>query len=168
MSALYVNIGWPERRLVFGELTDANRPALSHSVHWIVQTNHEEPASAHAPPQAHRKPGYLEICCNLATLCHPSLVHPSPPLPLPARPRAPGALEAALGAAAAALRGAASPLILVGPRVLRAGAGAASALIKVVEASGLPVVVTADARSAIPEDHEQMVGTYWCAAGAGE
>ena len=125
-----------------------------------IGTSAAAPTLLHRP-QAHRKPGYLEICCNLPTLCHPSFLDPPVPLPLPSPPRAAGVLDAAATAAAAALRGAARPLILVGARALRVGEGAARALLRLVETSGLPVAATADAKGLVPEAHKQLIGTYW-------
>jgi pyruvate decarboxylase len=99
------------------------------------------------------------VCCNLSGLKHPSLSDPPAPLPDVALPVDGPSFSAAVAAAAAALQGAAKPVLLAGPR-LRA-ARRRAAFVRVAEASGLPVAVTADGRGAFPEDHKQLLGTYW-------
>ncbi|KAI8475825.1 MAG: pyruvate decarboxylase [Monoraphidium minutum] len=121
---------------------------------------------------AQRKPAYLEVCCNLAGATHPSLTDPPPPLPRAApaaAAREPSCLAAAAAAAAAALHGAGTPLLLAGPRLLPAARR--GAFERLAAACGLPVAVTADAKGLLPEDHPQLVGTYWgdiSAPGVGE
>jgi len=104
-----------------------------------------------------QRPAYIEIPCNLAAA---PCAAPSPFATLrPLRRSDPGALDAAVAAAAALLAAAAKPLLLAGPRLRPAGAGAAFA--RLAEALGCAVAVMPSAKGMFPEDHPQFIGVAW-------
>ncbi|KAK0710444.1 thiamine diphosphate-binding protein [Apiosordaria backusii] len=71
------------------------------------------------------------------------------------------ALEAAANCAAEYLSGKLKPVILVGPKLRRAGDGAEESLLKLAEAMGCAVAVQPAAKGMFPEDHKQFVGIFW-------
>lgn len=104
-----------------------------------------------------RKPAYIEIPTNLSGA---ACVRPGPPNavtdPVPSDE---GALAAAIDQAAQYLEGKKKPIILVGPKIRRAGAE--KALLKLAEALGCSVAVQPAAKGFFPEDHPQFVGIFW-------
>ncbi|ROW05179.1 hypothetical protein VSDG_00595 [Cytospora chrysosperma] len=104
-----------------------------------------------------RKPCYIEIPTNLsgATCVRPG------PISAITEPvySDQAALAAAADDAAIYLKGKLKPMILVGPKVSRAGAD--KALLKLAEAMGCAVAVQPAAKGMFPEDHPQFVGIFW-------
>ena len=104
-----------------------------------------------------KKPGFIEISCNIAAAPCAS------PGPISAvvreDPSDPETLRSAIAAAAKFLRGKQKPVLLIGSK-LRA-AGAERAAIELADGLGCAVAVMAAAKSFFPEDHPQFVGVYW-------
>lgn len=104
-----------------------------------------------------KKPCYIEIPTNLsgATCVRPG------PISAITEPvySDQAALAAAADDAAAYLKGKLKPMILVGPKLARAGAD--KALLKLAEAMGCAVAVQPAAKGMFPEDHPQFVGIFW-------
>ncbi|GAB1317976.1 Pyruvate decarboxylase [Madurella fahalii] len=106
-----------------------------------------------------RKPCYIEIPTNLAGA---GCVWPGP-ISAVTDPVASdkGALEAAADCAAEYLRGKLKPLILVGPKLRRAGGGTEQGLVRLAEAMGCAVAVQPAAKGMFPETHPQFAGVFW-------
>ncbi|KUJ08317.1 pyruvate decarboxylase [Mollisia scopiformis] len=104
-----------------------------------------------------RKPAYIEIPTNLSGA---ACVRPGPinavTDPVPSDE---GALAAAIDQAAQYLDGKKKPIILVGPKLRRAGAE--KELLKLAEKLGCSVAVQPAAKGFFPEDHPQFVGIFW-------
>ncbi|KAK0713447.1 pyruvate decarboxylase [Lasiosphaeria miniovina] len=104
-----------------------------------------------------RKPCYIEIPTNLAGA---SCVRPGPISAVTDYVVSdPAALEAAGNCASEYLSGKLKPVILVGPKLRRAGAEAE--LLRLAEAMGCAVAVQPAAKGMFPEDHPQFVGIFW-------
>ncbi|KAM7212962.1 thiamine diphosphate-binding fold [Rhypophila decipiens] len=104
-----------------------------------------------------RKPAYIEIPCNLANA---ACVRPGPVSAVTDHVMSDtAALEAAGKCAAEYLDGKLKPVILVGPKLRRAGAE--KELLKLAEAMGCAVAVQPAAKGMFPEDHKQFVGIFW-------
>ncbi|KAH8662745.1 thiamine diphosphate-binding protein [Ilyonectria robusta] len=104
-----------------------------------------------------RKPAYIEVPTNLSgELCArpgpiSALVEPTP---------SDGpALDAAVARASKYLSTKQKLVILVGPKVRRAGAE--QELLRLVEAIGCAVVLQPAAKGSFPEDHAQFAGIFW-------
>lgn len=106
-----------------------------------------------------RKPCYIEIPTNLAGA---SCVRPGPISAVtdPVASDKP-ALEAAANCAAEFLNDKLKPVILVGPKLRRAGPAAEQALVRLAEAMGCAVAVQPGAKGMFPEAHPQFVGVFW-------
>lgn len=104
-----------------------------------------------------RKPCYIEIPTNLSGA---ACVRPGPISAVtdPVLSDV-SALEAADKCAAEYLDGKLKPMILVGPKVRRAGAE--KQLLEVAEAMGCAVAVQPAAKGMFPEDHKQFIGVFW-------
>lgn len=106
-----------------------------------------------------RKPCYIEIPTNLSGA---ECVRPGPISAVTDPVTSDkAALEAAASCASEYLSGKLKPVILVGPKLRRAGDGAEQALIKLAEAMGCAVAVQPAAKGMFPEDHKQFVGIFW-------
>ena len=104
-----------------------------------------------------KKPAYIEIACNIASV---PCAAPGPVSAILAEePSDPETLRAAIAAAAEFLQGKQKPILLIGSK-LRA-AGAEKQAIELAEALGCAVVVMAAAKSFFPEEHAQFAGIYW-------
>ncbi|KAK7734219.1 hypothetical protein SLS53_007867 [Cytospora paraplurivora] len=104
-----------------------------------------------------RKPCYIEIPTNLSGA---TCVRPGPVSAVTDPVYSDqAALAAAADCAADYLKGKLKPLILVGPKLARAGAD--KALIKLADAMGCAVAVQPAAKGMFPEDHPQFVGVFW-------
>ncbi|KAK4160893.1 thiamine diphosphate-binding protein [Cladorrhinum sp. PSN259] len=106
-----------------------------------------------------KKPCYIEIPTNLAGA---ACVRPGP-ISAVTEPvlSDKNALEAAARCAAEYLDGKLKPVILVGPKLRRAGPDAEEALIKLADALGCAVAVQPAAKGMFPETHKQFVGIFW-------
>lgn len=104
-----------------------------------------------------RKPAYIEIPCNLSNA---TCVRPGPisAVTAPVLSDA-AALDAAGKCAAEYLSGKGKPVILVGPKLKRAGAQ--KELLQLAEAMGCAVAVQPAAKGMFPEEHKQFVGIFW-------
>jgi len=104
-----------------------------------------------------RKPAYIEVPSNLANA---ACVRPGPISAVvdPVASDA-AALDAAGKCAAEYLSGKLKPIILVGPKLRRAGAE--KELLELAEAMGCAVAVQPAAKGMFPEDHKQFVGIFW-------
>ncbi|WIA21682.1 hypothetical protein OEZ85_000852 [Tetradesmus obliquus] len=127
-------------------------------VQHLAQAHHQiDYAISEALKQ--KKPAYIEICCNLAGLSHPSFTVP----PIPMNPTLLStnahSLAEAVEASNKVLASAVKPVLLGGPR-LRAGSRQA-AFLALADALGCAVAVTADAKGMFPEDHPNYIGHYW-------
>ncbi|KAK3400762.1 pyruvate decarboxylase [Sordaria brevicollis] len=104
-----------------------------------------------------KKPCYIEIPTNLAGA---TCVRPGPISavtdPITSDKNA---LDAAAKCASEYLDGKLKPVILVGPKVGRAGAE--KELIQFAEAMGCSVALQPAAKGMFPEDHKQFVGIFW-------
>lgn len=106
-----------------------------------------------------KKPCYIEIPTNLSgAIC----VRPGPidAVTEPVTSSKP-ALEAAANCAAEYLSGKQKAVILVGPKLRRAGVDAEKALLDLANAMGCAVAVQPAAKGMFPENHKQFVGTWW-------
>jgi pyruvate decarboxylase len=106
---------------------------------------------------AHRKPAYIELPTNLAGA---PCVQPTPISAVTdLMPTNADILGEALNRAVEYLHDKAKPIILVGPKVRRAGAD--DELMKLAQALGCAVVVQPAAKGSFPEDHPQFAGIFW-------
>ncbi|KAH8898688.1 pyruvate decarboxylase [Thozetella sp. PMI_491] len=104
-----------------------------------------------------RKPAYLEIPTNLAGA---ECTRPGPVSAITSPVASDSAsLQAAITRSADYLRGRQKPLILVGPKVRRAGAE--KQLLELAERIGCAVAVQPAAKGMFPEDSSQFVGIFW-------
>lgn len=111
---------------------------------------------------ARKKPVYLEIACNLAGVVIPAPAPLAlPPAPIPADPLA---MASALEVAAKRIAAAVKPVLVAGVKIRCPEAR--EAFLKFAEALGCAVAVMPDAKSLIPEDHAQFIGTYWGTVGS--
>ena len=103
-----------------------------------------------------RKPVYIEIACNIATVEVPT----PKPYQFWSKPVSnPLALEEAVERAATMLNAAVKP-VAVGGVKLRA-AGAMDAFRQFVDAGGYAVALMPNAKGFFPEEHHSFVGIYW-------
>uniref|UniRef100_A0A7S0YE52 pyruvate decarboxylase n=1 Tax=Polytomella parva TaxID=51329 RepID=A0A7S0YE52_9CHLO len=110
----------------------------------------------------HRKPVYIEVSCNLASLPHPSFSRVlSAPIPFVIEhPRSNARnLTEAVSAAAQELNAALKAIIIVGPRCRRPEVQ--EAVLALANASQYPVVISPDAKGFFPENHASFCGLYW-------
>ncbi|OIW32938.1 pyruvate decarboxylase [Coniochaeta ligniaria NRRL 30616] len=104
-----------------------------------------------------RKPAYIEIPTNLAGA---PCVRPGPVCAITEPVHSDkAALSAAADCAAEYLSGKQKPVILVGPKLRRAGAE--KELLQLAEAMGCAVAVQPAAKGMFPEDHPQFIGVFW-------
>eukprot|EP00775_Hariotina_reticulata_P008490 gene8490-8672_t len=106
-----------------------------------------------------RKPAYIEICCNLAGLKHPSFTDPPVPISASFPPTNENSLKAAVEAAKAVLDKAVKPVLLGGAKLRPPHYQ--KAFLALADALGCGVAVTADAKGMFPEDHPNFIGHYW-------
>jgi pyruvate decarboxylase len=104
-----------------------------------------------------RKPAYIEIPTNLSgTPC----VRPGPiSSVLYSVPSDTAVVESAVARAHEFIQSKLKPIILVGPKLGRAGAE--KELLAFAEALGCAVAVQPAAKGLFPEDHKQYIGIYW-------
>jgi len=103
-----------------------------------------------------RKPVYLEIACNLASLSIPGPT----PRDFPAgQPSDPASLAAAVEHAADLLARATRPVLVAGSRLRPPEAR--GAFRELADASGYAVAVLPAAKGMFPEDHPAYAGLYW-------
>jgi indolepyruvate decarboxylase len=107
-----------------------------------------------------KKPGYIEIACNVSG--QPCAAPGPISAVLDERPSDGETLAAAVAAVASFIEKHEKPAILIGSR-LRA-AGAEEAAVKLADALGCVVATMAAAKSFFPEEHPGYVGTYWGSA----
>lgn len=103
-----------------------------------------------------RKPVYLEIACNIASLEVPA------PKPYRFRTRLtsdPEALKDAVDHAAAILNAAVKPVLVGGPKLRMAGAQ--EGFRKLADASGYAVAMMPNGKGFFPEDHPGFIGIFW-------
>jgi len=104
-----------------------------------------------------RKPAYIEIPTNLAGA---HCVRPGPICAVTEPVSSDkAALAAAADCAAEYLSGKQKPVILVGPKLRRAGAE--KELLQLAKAMGCAVAVQPAAKGMFPEDHPQFIGIFW-------
>ena len=103
-----------------------------------------------------RKPVYLEIACNLASLSVPA---PAPRGFSAGQPSDPASLAAAVEHAADLLARATRPVLVAGSRLRPPEAR--GAFRKLADASGYAVAVLPAAKGMFPEDHPAYAGLYW-------
>ena len=104
-----------------------------------------------------RKPAYIEIPTNLSGA---ACVQPGPASAVMEPVLSDeAALEGAIEKAKEYLDGKKKPIILVGPKLRRAGAE--KELLQLAEALGCAVAVQPGAKGFFPEDHPQFVGIFW-------
>ncbi|KAL7201461.1 hypothetical protein ACSBR1_033212 [Camellia fascicularis] len=124
-----------------------------------------------------RKPAYINICCNLPSILHPTFNRE--PIPLMLSPRTfsisttliennifdryrssnKNELEAAVEATITFLNKASKPVLLGGPK-LRVSK-AYDAFVELVAACGYAFAVMESAKGMVPEHHPYFIGTYW-------
>lgn len=104
-----------------------------------------------------RKPAYIEVPMNLAAA---TCARPGPISAViePASSDGP-TLAGAIAEAAQCLGAKQKPVILMGPKVRRAGAE--TELLRLAEAIGCAVVLQPAAKGLLPEDHAQFAGIFW-------
>ncbi|EFN55335.1 hypothetical protein CHLNCDRAFT_35601 [Chlorella variabilis] len=107
----------------------------------------------------HRKPVYISVPANLATLAHPAFAQEPAPLVIPPPVSAAANLETAVSRAAAFLNKAIKPVLVCGAHMR--SARARSAMIALAEASGYPVAVMVNSKGLFPEDHPNYIGLFW-------
>ncbi|KAH7131032.1 thiamine diphosphate-binding protein [Dactylonectria macrodidyma] len=104
-----------------------------------------------------RKPAYIEVPTNLSG---ESCAQPGPISALVEPTPSDGpALDAAVARASEYISTKQKLVILVGPKVRRAGAE--QELLRLVEAIGCAVVLQPAAKGSFPEDHAQFAGIFW-------
>lgn len=104
-----------------------------------------------------RKPAYLELPTNLSG---EPCARPGPvSAVLEPTPTDGPTLDAAIARASMYLGTMKKPVILVGPKVRRAGAE--KELLRLAEAFGCAVVLQPAAKGSFPEDHAQFAGIFW-------
>jgi len=107
-----------------------------------------------------KKPGYIEIACNVAG--QPCAV-PGPISAVIGHVSSdPATLQAAIAAVAAFVDAHEKPAVLIGSKTRASEAEAAS--IKFADALGCVVATMGAAKSFFPEDHPSYVGTFWGSA----
>lgn len=106
-----------------------------------------------------RKPAYIEVCCNLSDLVHPSFTVPPVPYNLAKKPSNPHSLAAAVEAAAAVLNSAVKPVMIAGVRIRNPHAR--TAFRKLADHSQYPVAILPDAKGMFSENYDRFIGTYW-------
>lgn len=131
---------------------------------YQAQINHAETAYGeinHALIMAltHRKPVYISIASNLAAAHHPSLDKEPLPFRVPKQVSESSVLNAAVRHTAAFFEGAVKPVIVAGAHLRSPRAQAA--LVKLAEATGLPVAVAPNAKGFFPENHMNYIGVFW-------
>jgi pyruvate decarboxylase len=155
----------PEGRLIhhaLGEVRyDYQRQIYAHVTAgaFAVRHLHEAPIvidRAIDTALRHRKPVYLEIPCNLASL----LVSGPTSRGFTAGQRSnPVSLDSAVRHAAELLAGASKPVLVAGSRIRPPEAR--SAFRKLADSSGYAVAVLPAAKGMFPEDHPAYTGIYW-------
>ncbi|EHK26559.1 uncharacterized protein TRIVIDRAFT_52525 [Trichoderma virens Gv29-8] len=104
-----------------------------------------------------RKPAYIEVPTNLS---REACARPGPASAIAEPNLSDGpALDSAVIAASEFLCAKQKQVILVGPKVRRAGAQ--KALLRLAEAIGCAVVLQPAAKGSFPEDHPQFAGIFW-------
>jgi pyruvate decarboxylase len=104
-----------------------------------------------------RKPGYIEIPCNLASA---ECSRPTPQATLGQLPVSdPRTLSSAVEATAGLLANAERPILLAGPHLR--SYDATEAFRQLAEALGCAVAVQPNAKGLFPETHPQFIGIYW-------
>jgi len=124
-----------------------------------LETAYNEINKALTAALTHHKPVYISIASNIAATHHPSFFREPVPfmvsLPSSSKPM----LEAAIKHASNFFEGTVKPVIVVGARVRSPRARAA--VIKLVEATGMPVAVMPNAKGNFPENHPNFIGVFW-------
>ncbi|KAJ7545532.1 hypothetical protein O6H91_09G123700 [Diphasiastrum complanatum] len=105
------------------------------------------------------KPVYISISCNLPAIPHPTFSFEPVKYSIARKLSNQQSLCAAVEAAANFLNAAVKPVLVGGPKLRVAKAGAA--FIQVAEASGFPVAVMPSAKGQVPETLPRFIGTYW-------
>lgn len=130
---------------------------------------HSQPPRPNRPrfrvPQAaltHRKPVYISIPSNFAAMQHAAFAPAPVPVALPPPTSVPAQLDAAVAAAAAFLNKAVKPVLVCGARMR--SRRARTAMVKLAEASGMPVAVMMNAKGLFPEDHPNFIGGWGAVA----
>ncbi|KAK9830951.1 hypothetical protein WJX81_001721 [Elliptochloris bilobata] len=139
---------------------EAFRPFVCYAVQiFSLEDAHEQIDHAIATAVREQKPCYINICCNLAGMAHPSFA--TIPVPFSITPRHTNArsLEAAVAAAAAFLNKAVKP-VLVGGVKLRA-AHAKPQFKELADASRYAVAIMPNAKGFFPESYKRFIGIYW-------
>lgn len=106
--------------------------------------------------QQYRKPAYIEICCNLAGLSHPSFSVTPVAYSIPSRHTNKASLDAAVRAAAEVLNKAVKPVLLAGPRLRHDNRRGAFQTL--AEACQYGAAVTPDGKGLFQEDHDNFIG----------
>ncbi|XP_024535521.1 pyruvate decarboxylase 2 [Selaginella moellendorffii] len=105
------------------------------------------------------KPVYISISCNLPAIPHASFNREPVPYALHKRQSNPASLEAAIEATAEVLNAAVKPVLVGGPKLRVAKAGAAFE--ELANASGYALASMPSAKGQVSETHEHYIGTYW-------
>ncbi|PKA67102.1 Pyruvate decarboxylase 2 [Apostasia shenzhenica] len=105
------------------------------------------------------KPVYISISCNLPAIPHPTFIREPVPFFISPRLSNKMSLECAVEATAEFLNKAVKPVLVGGPKLRVAMAGAA--FIELADASGWPIAVMPSAKGMVPEHHPRFIGTYW-------
>ncbi|KAJ7294355.1 hypothetical protein O6H91_20G032800 [Diphasiastrum complanatum] len=105
------------------------------------------------------KPVYISISCNLPCIPHPSFSIQPIKYSISKRLTNPLSLEAAVETTAKFLNAAVKPVLIGGPKLRVAKAGAA--FTELANLSGYPVAVMPSAKGQVPETLERFIGTYW-------
>lgn len=135
---------------IFREIT-AEAVVISHleDAHRLILQSFE--AAFHK-----RKPVYIEVACNLASLPIPQ----SAMFTIPCQTQSnPAALEAAVNAVANKLNQAVKPSLVAGVKLR--STGTIDSFQNLAEACGYAVAVMPNAKSMFPENHPSYIGTYW-------
>lgn len=108
-----------------------------------------------------RRPVLIEVCCNVAGLCHHSFESPVPPMAMVWQTQANAlSTKAAAEAVANAVNGAYKVGIVAGVQ-LRHDERSQEEFLRLAESLRAPVAVAPDAKGLFPEDHELFIGTFW-------
>uniref|UniRef100_A0ACD5Z291 Uncharacterized protein n=1 Tax=Avena sativa TaxID=4498 RepID=A0ACD5Z291_AVESA len=131
--------------------------------HQVVINNlddaHEQIDKAIATALKESKPVYISVACNIPSVSHPAFSHEPIPYCLAARKSNKMGLEAALQATVEFLNKAVKPVMVAGPNLRVAKAGAAFE--ELADASGYAVAIMPSAKGLVAETLPRYIGTYW-------
>mmetsp|Transcript_17263 Transcript_17263/g.51667 ORF Transcript_17263/g.51667 Transcript_17263/m.51667 type:complete len:571 (-) Transcript_17263:327-2039(-) len=144
---------WNQELRCFKEVT-CDQTQINH-----LDEAHEMVDHCMASALRHRKPVYLNVCCNLAGETHPTFQGTYIPFSIYPKLSNKASLAAAVDAAADFLNKAVKPVLVAGGQLRTEKAMGAFA--EVMNASQYPVCHMVNAKGMVDEQHKNFIGTYW-------